>query len=297
MKAFYTDIFVLPLPEGHRFPMAKYALLRQQVAALGTIDLHIPPAATDAELVRVHTPEYVSRVQTGQLSAQEMRRIGFPWSPEMVERSRRSSGATVAACRAALHDGTAVNLAGGTHHAFADRGGGYCVFNDAAIAARAMQAEGFAQRVLIVDCDVHQGDGTAAIFRDDQSVFTFSIHGENNYPFHKEQSDLDIALPDGTSDHLYLSALQDGLAQAIERAQADIAIYLSGADAHLGDTLGKLKLTKEGMAQRDRMVVGTLRAFGLPVAVTMGGGYGKKIEDTVSIHFQTVKVAFEYSVT
>ncbi|GAB4548092.1 MAG: histone deacetylase [Anaerolineae bacterium] len=297
MKAFYTDIFVLPLPDGHRFPMAKYAMLREQVATLDAVEMHIPPAATDVELIRVHTLEYVSRVQTGHLSAQEIRRIGFPWSLEMVERSRRSSGATIAACRAAIVDGTAVNLAGGTHHAFADRGGGYCVFNDAAIAARAMQAEGFAKRVLIVDCDVHQGDGTAAIFRDDPSVYTFSIHGENNYPFHKEQGDLDIALPDGTSDDVYLAALADGLAQAVEHAQAEAAIYVAGADAHLGDRLGKLKLTKEGMARRDRMVLSTLRAAGLPIAVTMGGGYGKRVEDTVAIHFQTVQIALEYAAT
>jgi acetoin utilization deacetylase AcuC-like enzyme len=296
MKAFRTDQFALPLPEGHRFPALKYALLRQRVEAAGIIapaDLIVAPAATDEELARVHTAEYLRRVQNGELTEKELRRIGFPWSPQMVERSRRSSGATIAAARAALRDGTkcAVNLAGGTHHAFADRGEGYCVFNDAAIAARAMQAEGLAQRVVIVDCDVHQGNGTAKIFEHDPSVFTFSIHGAKNFPFHKETSDLDVALPDNADDIMYLAALREALPVALDRAQADLAIYLAGADPYFDDAFGRMKLSKPGLLERDRFVLESCRALDLPVAITMAGGYAKRVEDTADIHFQTVKLA------
>jgi acetoin utilization deacetylase AcuC-like enzyme len=207
VKAFYTDQFVLPLPEGHRFPMAKYSLLRRRVAESGLIapdDLRVPHAATDEEILRAHSADYLRRVVEGRLTAAEVRRIGFPWSPAMAERSRRSNGATIEACRAALAEGAAVNLAGGTHHAFRDCGEGYCVFNDSAVAARAMQAEGRACRVVVLDCDVHQGNGTAAIFRDDPTVFTFSIHGAKNFPLRKEVSDLDVGLPDGCGDAEYL---------------------------------------------------------------------------------------------
>jgi acetoin utilization deacetylase AcuC-like enzyme len=298
MRAFYTDIFVLPLPEGHRFPMAKYRLLRERLLQTGVIapeELCVPHAATDAELLRAHDAEYVRRVQTGQLTAQEIRRIGFPWTPAMVERSRRSSGATIEACYAALQDGVAVNLAGGTHHAFRDRGGGYCVFNDAAIAARTLQAEGRARRVVIIDCDVHQGDGTAAILRDDPTIFTFSIHGESNYPFHKEQSDLDIGLPDGTRDDAYLAALDYGLQEALRRAAADFAIYLAGADPYEGDQLGKLKVSMAGLAARDHMVLRACRQANLPVAIAMAGGYAKRVEEIVAVHAQTVAIAAQYS--
>ncbi len=298
MKVFYTDQFVLPLPEGHRFPMAKYALLRERVAASGRFapdEQCVPAAATDAELRRVHTTEYVGRVARGELTDKELRRIGFPWSPQMVERSRRSSGATIAAARAALSEGLAVNLAGGTHHAFADHGGGYCVFNDAAVAARAMQAEGRARRVVVVDCDVHQGDGTASIFRADPGVFTFSIHGARNYPFHKEISDLDVALPDDADDALYLAALREALPVVLDRAQADLAIYLAGADPYFDDTFGRMKLTKAGLLARDRFVLESCRATGLPVVITMAGGYAKRVEDTVDIHWQTVRLAAEMS--
>ncbi|PJF37430.1 MAG: histone deacetylase [Candidatus Thermofonsia Clade 1 bacterium] len=298
MRAFYTDIFVLPLPQGHRFPMAKYSLLRQRLLETGVIapeHLRVPHAATDAELLRAHDPAYVQRVQKGELTAQEIRRIGFPWTPAMVERSRRSSGATVEACYAALEDGVAVNLAGGTHHAFRDRGGGYCVFNDAAIAARTLQAEGLARRVVIIDCDVHQGDGTAAILHDDPSIFTFSIHGQNNYPFQKQQSDLDIGLPDGTTDEAYLAALDYGLRESLRRANADFAIYLAGADPYEGDSLGKLKVSLAGLARRDHMVLSACRQAGLPVAIAMAGGYAKRVEETVAVHYQTVSIAAQYS--
>ena len=292
LKIFYTDHYVLPLPDGHRFPMQKYSLLRERVAGspLGA-GLMDPRAATDAEILRAHEAGYVARVATGTLAPVEVRRIGFPWSPAMVERSRRSSGATLEACRAALADGIAVNLAGGTHHAFRDRGEGYCVFNDSAIAALAMQAERRARRVVVIDCDVHQGNGTAAILADDPSVFTFSIHGANNFPFAKEQSDLDVELPDGTGDDTYLEALRHGLDSALGRARPDLAIYLAGADPYEDDRLGRLALSKGGLRQRDRLVLETLAHWRIPAAVTMAGGYARRIEDTVDIHFGTVEIA------
>ncbi len=296
MKIFSSDTFVLPLPEGHRFPMQKYALLRRRVAESGIVaagDLRVPAAATDADLQRAHEAMYVRRVQAGELTIQEMRRIGFPWSPAMVERSRRSSGATIAACRAALAEGFAANLAGGTHHACRDHGEGYCVFNDSAVAARAMQAEGRAARVVIIDCDVHQGNGTATILAGDPTVFTFSIHGAKNFPFHKERSDLDIALDDGAGNDAYLAALDQGLCQALELSHADLAIYLAGADPFHDDKLGRLKLTKAGLAARDRMVCQYCRDAGIPVAITMAGGYSRDIADTVDIHFATVRMAAE----
>jgi acetoin utilization deacetylase AcuC-like enzyme len=300
MKVFYTDHFVLPLPTEHRFPMLKYRRLRERVVAEGIVapeNMLIPDAATDEQILRAHDADYVERVKSGLLTTKEIRRIGFPWSPEMVERSRRSSGATIAACRASLTDGIAVNLAGGTHHAFRDHGEGYCVFNDSAIAARAMQAEGLARRVVILDCDVHQGNGTAAILAGDSSIFTFSIHGEKNFPFHKEISDSDLELPDGTGDGLYLDMLEEGVTRALSLANADVAIYLAGADPYMGDRLGRLKLTMDGLAARDRFMLGLCRAEGLPVAVTMAGGYAQEVEDIVAIHVQTVRIAAEMAVS
>jgi acetoin utilization deacetylase AcuC-like enzyme len=294
MKVFYTDQFVLSLPDSHRFPMAKYSLLRQRVVASGIVrpeDMIVPEMASIEQLLRAHDADYLNRVLEGQLSEAEVRRIGFPWSPGMVERSRRSSGATIEACRYAVAEGIAVNLAGGTHHAFRDAGEGYCVLNDSAVAARAMQAEGRVQRVAIIDTDVHQGNGTASILRDDSTIFTFSIHGAKNFPLRKETSDLDIPLPDGTGDSEYLRALEGGLRETLERARADLAIFLSGADPYHDDRLGRLKLSKEGLAERDRLVLGHCRSAGIPVVVTMGGGYAKQVEDAVDIHFQTVSLA------
>lgn len=296
MRIFYTDRYVLPLPPAHRFPMRKYALLRERVEAAdlaGSDTLLEPPAATDSQILLAHDAGYLRRVADGALSAEEQRRIGFPWSPQMVERSRRSSGATIAAARAALNDGVGVNLAGGTHHAFRDHGEGYCVFNDAAIAALTLQSEGAVKRVAIIDCDVHQGNGTAAILAGDRSVFTFSIHGANNFPFRKETSDLDIELPDGTGDDRYLCELERGVCHALSAAQADLAIYLAGADPFEGDRLGRLALSKAGLESRDRMVFDLCKSAGLPVAVAMAGGYGRRIEDTVDIHFATVRIAAE----
>lgn len=292
MQIFYSDHFVLPLPRGHRFPMSKYALLRERVLASEYgVQCAVPAAVCDEQIARAHCPDYIGRVVAGTLSAAEQRAIGFPWTPQMVERSRRTSGATVAAARAALIEGTAANLAGGTHHAHRDRGEGFCVFNDSAIAARALQAEGLVERVLVIDCDVHQGNGTAAIFRDDPSVFTFSIHAANNFPFRKEPGDLDIELPDGAGDRPYLDALERGLEVAIGRACADLVIYLAGADPYADDRLGRLALSKQGLLERDRMVLEGCERAGLPVAVTMAGGYARDIRDTVEIQFNTIATA------
>ncbi len=292
MNAYYSDCFVLPLPAGHRFPMAKYRMLREAAAAqLPSLQFHQAPTTTDGVLALAHHPQYIHRVASGALSADEQRAIGFPWTPEMVERSRRSAGATIAACRAAFDEGVAVNLAGGTHHAHADRGEGFCVFNDAAIAARLMQAERRASRVAIVDLDVHQGNGTASILAKDESVFTFSLHGESNYPFDKAVSDLDVALPDGTGDAEYLAALDRALDILFTRFDPQLIIYLAGADPHEGDRLGRLHLSREGLALRDTRVLDAAAARGLPVAIAMAGGYGRNIEDTVAIHLQTICIA------
>jgi acetoin utilization deacetylase AcuC-like enzyme len=297
MQLFYTDVFVLPLPAGHRFPMEKYARLRAALLAGGEFaasDLHLPPAASDEQLARAHDPAYIRQVALGQLSAAAQKAIGFPWSPGMVERSRRSAGATIAACRAALADGVAANLAGGTHHAFRDRGEGFCVFNDAAVAARAMQAEGLVERVLIVDCDVHQGNGTASILRGDASVFTFSIHAARNFPFTKESSDLDIELPDGCCDTAYLLHLDDGLTTAFDLARPQLVIYLAGADPYADDRLGRLALSMAGLAERDRRVFARCRQAGVPVALAMAGGYARQIDDTVAIHATTIRLARQH---
>jgi acetoin utilization deacetylase AcuC-like enzyme len=294
MKVFYSDHFVLPLPEGHRFPMAKYSMLRERVATdsvCGPGELRTPQAVTDEEILRAHAPGYLGRVVSGSLTDKEIRRIGFPWSERMVERSRRASGGTLGACLAALEEGFAANLAGGTHHALSDRGEGYCVFNDSAIAARAVQAADLVSRVVVIDTDVHQGNGTAAILRGDATVFTFSIHGAKNFPFHKEESDLDAPLPDGADDTEFLTTLERGLETALEAADADLAIYLAGADPFEGDRLGRLSVTKAGLAERDRMVLEACRERGIPVAVTMAGGYARNVEDTVDVHFQSIKRA------
>ncbi len=294
LKVFYSDHFVLPLPEGHRFPMAKYSMLRERVAASGICgpdDLREPRAVSNGKILRAHERGYLRQVVAGTLTAKEMRRIGFPWSERMVERSRRASGGTLGACLAALEDGFAANLAGGTHHAFADRGEGYCVFNDSAIAARALRTEGLVERILIVDTDVHQGNGTAGILREESSIFTFSIHGAGNFPFHKEESDLDVALPDAADDGEFLEALEDGLERALDSSSADLAIYLAGADPYEDDRLGRLSVSKQGLAERDRLVLESCRERGIPVAVTMAGGYARSVEDTVDIHFQSIETA------
>ena len=297
MQAFHTDRFELPLPAGHRFPMEKYRLLREGVAAsLPGIELNEAPAATEGELALAHQPAYVAEVLEGRLSPARQREIGFPWSPQMAERSRRSVGATIAAARSALAHGVAANLAGGTHHADSASGGGFCVFNDVAVAARLMQAERRRSdpaglRVAVIDLDVHQGNGTAAIFRDDPSVFTLSIHGEGNFPFRKQAGDLDVALPDGCTDEPYLDAL-DAALQALWQRHADalpgLVFYLAGADPHEGDRLGRLKLSRAGLLERDRRVLQAARERRIPLALAMAGGYGRRIEDTLEVQLGTL---------
>ena len=299
MQVFYATQFVLPLPPGHRFPMGKYQLLRDRLAdELPDIQLMQALPATDGELALAHTPGYIQGISEGTVEPAILREIGFPWSPAMAERARRSVGATISACRVAFTEGVAANIAGGTHHASADRGGGFCVFNDAAVAARLMQAEhsrrGRRLRVAIVDLDVHQGNGTARIFRNDDSVFTLSIHGQKNFPFRKEPSDLDVDLPDGCADDKYLHALEGALAELERRFDPGLVIYLAGADPHEGDRLGRLKLTWDGLEARDRRVFDWAWERGLPLAFAMAGGYGRRMEDTVQAQMNTFGAALSY---
>ena len=295
MKAFYTDHFVLPLPAGHRFPMEKYSRLRDLVAVLPEVELLEAPSATDTQILYAHDPTYLIKVLKGNLSPEEQRKIGFPWSEKMVERSRRSAGASVAAAKIAFNEGIAANLAGGTHHAYRDQGSGFCIFNDAAIAARTLQKEINPKlKIAVVDLDVHQGNGTAAILKNDPSIFTLSIHGKNNFPFTKEQSDLDMDLPDGCDDKNYLYALEAALEELNTRFSVDFIIYLAGADPHEHDRLGKLNLSKNGMQRRDEMVFQYAKEGQIPLALSMAGGYGKNIETTVEIHFQTIQSALKF---
>lgn len=320
MIAFYSDHFVLPLPSGHRFPMAKYARLRERLIELGAreagddlaaeafappddreargeasgIELRVPHAASDEELALAHDPAYVAAVVDGRLDHREQRSIGFPWSPAMVERCRRSVGATVAAARCAARDGVSANLAGGTHHAHRARGEGYCVFNDVAVAARVALREGLARRVLVVDLDVHQGNGTASIFVGEPDVFTLSLHGAGNYPFSKVESDIDVALVDGTDDAAYLRHLDAALADAFDRARPDFVFYLAGVDPFEGDLLGRLDLTAEGLLARDRRVFERASEAGIPVVVTMAGGYARDVDVIASLHTQTILLAHRH---
>jgi acetoin utilization deacetylase AcuC-like enzyme len=301
MNVFYATQFVLSLPQGHRFPMGKYQLLRDRLAAeVPEVRLMQAEPATDGELALVHTPGYIQAISDGSVDPKILREIGFPWSEAMADRARRSVGATVAACRVAFDQGIAANIAGGTHHAYPDKGGGFCVFNDAAVAARLMQAEqGRRQRlplrVAIIDLDVHQGNGTARIFRDDPSVFTLSLHGQKNFPFRKEAGDIDVALPDGTGDDAYLQALERALDELSHRFDPGLVIYLAGADPHEGDRLGRLKLTWDGLEARDRRVFDWAWQRGVPLAFAMAGGYGHRIEDTVQVQVNTFSVAVGYA--
>jgi acetoin utilization deacetylase AcuC-like enzyme len=304
MQAFYADHFELPLPEGHSFPMGKYERLRARVVA-ECPGIRLAPAlpASDGELALVHTPRYVDAVAQGLLSAAEQREIGFPWSPRMAERARRSVGATIAAARAALigGEGVAANLAGGTHHAQSDKGSGYCVFNDAAVAARLMQAEWHRHRrallrVAVIDLDVHQGNGTAAVFADDDTVFTLSLHGARNFPSRKVAGDLDVELPDGCGDAAYLEALDAALRTLWQRHGTQppgLVFYLAGADPHEADRLGRLALTSAGLAERDRRVFDACRERGVAVALSMAGGYGRDIDTTVGVHLRTLQIAHD----
>jgi acetoin utilization deacetylase AcuC-like enzyme len=285
--------------------MQKYAMLRQRLGAeMPEIEMHEAlPASADA-LRLVHTPDYIDAVFNGTLSAAQQREIGFPWSPGMAQRACRSVGGTLLAARAALHGGSvAANLAGGTHHAHPDRGSGFCVFNDVAVAARQMQRETASRthgahkrslQVAVIDLDVHQGDGTAAIFAHDDSVFTLSLHGEKNFPVRKQTSDCDIALPDGCQDAQYLDAVEQGLEQLAQRFAPDLVFYLAGADPHEGDRLGRLAVTDRGMEARDRRVFDWAQQRQVPVVMTMAGGYGRDIETTLRVQVNTYRVALDY---
>lgn len=298
LHAWSSAKYSFPLPDGHRFPIAKYARLRDRVIAEGIVEpecLHDPAAVSRDDLLLVHTTDYVDRFANGRLGADEARRLGFPWSPALVERSYRAAGGTVAAAAFAVEHGVAMNLAGGTHHAFPSHGEGFCVFNDTAIAIRVLQRDRRIRRALVVDLDVHQGNGTHAIFAGDASVFTFSMHGGRNYPFHKVAGCIDVELNDETGDDEYLDLLFRMLPPAIATARADLVIYLAGADPHENDRLGRLSLTFEGLARRDAFVLEQAREVGLPVAVTIAGGYGRDIEETVQVHATTARIVAGYS--
>ena len=296
MDIFYSDIFELPLPDKHRFPMSKYRRLRERIVASDAFKcahLKVPKPATDQQLSLVHNEDYLRRVIEGHLSALELRRIGFPWSKGLVERSRRSVGASIAAGRSATQSGIAVNLAGGTHHAFSDAGQGYCVFNDVMVAARVLQRESAIENVLVIDLDVHQGNGTASIAREDEHVFAFSIHCQKNYPFRKTNGDLDVGLPEATGDSEYLDSLNKSLEQIQKRFRPDLVFYLAGADPFEGDRLGLLNLTKSGLRLRDQIVIDFCQHVDSPLAIAMAGGYANDVEDIVDIHFETVLMAMK----
>jgi acetoin utilization deacetylase AcuC-like enzyme len=290
--------YTFPLPEGHRFPIEKYRMLRERIIAEGIVpreNVHEPARAARADLLLVHTADYVDRFSDGTLTRDEQRKLGFPWSPGLVERSYRSTGATIEASRFALHAGIAMNLSGGTHHAFASHGEGFCVFNDVAVAIRTLQRDGKIERAAIVDLDVHQGNGTHAIFADDDSVFTFSMHGGRNYPFHKVPGRLDIELPDRTDDDAYLELLDAALSRVLAESRPDLVVYVAGADPHESDRLGRLAMTFDGLARRDSMVIDRCREVGLPVTIVIGGGYGQPVENTVVAHVTTARIAARYS--
>jgi len=294
VDVYYCDQHEVPLPAGHPFPIGKYRRTRERVAAAGLPVRLLPaPAATPAELLLAHDPDWVQRVSYGLLTAAEQRRVGFPWSRELLRRSLHSVGGTIAAGRAALRDGLAASLAGGTHHARRDSGAGFCVFNDVVVALRVLQRDGATRRSVVLDCDVHQGDGTAALTADDPSVFTYSIHGRRNFPARKVAGDLDVPLDDGTGDDGYLAALEPSVERALEHARADVAFYLAGADPFAGDRWGRMALTAEGLARRDRTVLEACRRRGLPVAIVLAGGYAPDLDDIARIHARTIAIAAE----
>lgn len=294
LHAWSSARYAVPLPPGHRFPMEKYALLREAVLADGSVTpvtLHEPERVSMDDLLRVHDAAYVERVVRGTMPAAEQRTLGLPWSEALAERSFRTTGATTEAAAFAVRNGLAMNLAGGTHHAFASHGEGFCVFNDVAVAVRALRARGMAQRSAIIDLDVHQGNGTHALFAGDDDTYTFSMHGRNNYPFRKVAGRLDVELPDGIGDDDYLQLLHDALPGVLAAARADIVFYLAGADPHEGDRLGRLRLSFEGLMRRDRMVLESGRDVGIPVVIMIAGGYGRDIDDTVRVHRNTARIA------
>jgi acetoin utilization deacetylase AcuC-like enzyme len=294
MRAFYSDRYVIALPDGHQFPIIKYAMIRQRLDAEKTLapsQISEPPAAGRDEILLVHTADYYDRLVAGRLTEREVRRLGLPWSDALVGRSRLSVAGTLAAARAALIDGVGANLGGGTHHAFADHGEGFCVLNDIAVAIRALRAEGLIRRAAVVDCDVHQGNGTAAIFATDPEVFTLSLHGEKNYPLLKQQSTVDVPLADGTEDEEYLRLLSHHLAIVLDRFRPDIVFYQSGVDPYLDDRLGRLALTFDGLKRRDLTVFQECRSRSIPCVITLGGGYARRVADTVEAHCNTMRAA------
>jgi acetoin utilization deacetylase AcuC-like enzyme len=295
MRLFPSDRYPLPLPAGHRFPVEKYRELRlrldAEAAAGAALEFIEPHAATDEELLRVHEQGYVGRVMAGTLTPAEVRRIGFPWSESLVARSLRSTGAAVDAAAAALEDGIAASLAGGTHHAGSDWGEGYCVFNDTAVAAREMQARGNVGRVAILDLDVHQGNGTAQIFAADPSVFTVSVHGARNFPLRKVPGNLDLGLEDGADDATYLAAVDAAIDGAMGGRGPDLLLYIAGADPYAGDRLGRLGVSRAGLLERDRRVLTAAESAGVPVGIVCGGGYCEDIGAIVEIHAATMLLA------
>ncbi len=297
MHLWSSASYTFPLPHGHRFPIEKYALLRDRVIAEGIVPrehVHDPDRVSREDLLLVHAADYVDRFSDGRLTPGEIRKLGFPWSEGLVERSYRAAGGTVEASRYAVDHGIAMNLAGGTHHAFPSHGEGFCVFNDVAIAIRALQRDGRIARAAVIDLDVHQGNGTHAIFAGDDRVFTFSMHGGRNYPFHKVPGCLDIELADGTGDDEYLALLAGALPGVLAASRPDLVVYLAGADSHERDRLGRLALTFDGLARRDNMVLEQCREIGLPVLITIAGGYGDPISGTIEVHTRTARIACRY---
>ena len=296
MRVFHSNQYTISLPDGHTFPISKYQKIRDRLVDEGTLsqaEVLEPEPAEREEILLVHTADYYDRFVAGGLTPREVRRLGLPWSEALVRRSRFSVAGTVHAARRAMAEGLSANLGGGTHHAFADHGEGFCVFNDIAVAARRLREEGQVRRAAVIDCDVHQGNGTAAIFADEPEVFTLSLHGEKNYPLVKQQSTLDIALADKTEDEEYLYLLEQSLEPVLDRFRPEIVFYQAGVDPLHSDRLGRLALTHEGLERRDRLVLSACRRRSLPCVITLGGGYARDIEETVAAHCNTIRVAAE----
>lgn len=294
-RLFYSPYYYADIGDEHVFPIRKFELVRDLLVQEGTLkqaDIVEPEPADPQDLLLVHTDDYIRRLVSGELTPKELRKLGLPWSRSLVRRTFHAISGTINAARHALVDGVSSNLAGGTHHAFPDRGEGFCVLNDVAVAIRVLQRDGLAERALVIDCDVHQGNGTAHIFRDDQRVFTFSMHGQKNYPLFKERSDLDIELEDGMGDKEYLETLGEALSR-IRVQDPDIIFYLGGADPYEADQLGRLSLTIDGLKRRDRAVLEFARDLRVPVVTTMSGGYAAEISDTVEIHANTIRAVRE----
>jgi acetoin utilization deacetylase AcuC-like enzyme len=294
MHALFSDHYVIELPPHHTFPIQKYRLVREALLAEGILrpgELLEPGLAHPRDVRLVHTAGYWERLSTGTLALAVIRRLGLPWSESLVRRSRASVQGTLTAARIAIQEGIGINLAGGTHHAFPDRGEGYCVLNDIAIAVRVLQRDAWMQHMAIIDCDVHQGNGTAAIFAGEPDVFTFSMHGANNYPLVKVPGSLDVPLADGTGDDAYLGELHEAVPWILEEFRPGLVFYLAGVDPHERDRLGRLRLTHAGLRARDEYILRICRNAGIPVAVTLGGGYGHDLQDTVEAHCNTVRAA------